>query len=199
LLTFAGLALAFVAGSVIDQDARLSQPAMLAFFVALPVVATFSYLVPRYIDAAPTRPHIAIFGNNEIALLDYRIVGPLRHGATVRIETKWQALRAIDHDYTIFVHAMDETGRTWAQEDSKPQGGALPTIKWAPGQIVFDTYSIQIDVEGPREGYHLEFGLYQASNGQRAPIDSGADQLILPRPGDPPPTISDRLPSTQPP
>lgn len=197
LLTFAGLALSFVAGSVIDQDARLSQPAMLAFFVALPVVATFGYLAPRYVDAAPTRPHIAIFGNNEIALLDYRIVGPLRHGATVRIETKWQALRAIDHDYTVFVHAVDETGKTWAQDDSKPQGGALPTIKWIPGQVVFDTYTIQIDVDGPREGYYLEFGMYLAANGQRAAIESGADQLILPRPGDPPPTISDQLPPTK--
>ncbi len=197
LLALAGLALAFVAGSVIDQDARLSQPAMLAFFAALPVVATYGYLAPRSVDMAPTRPHIAVFGNNEIALLDYRIVGPLRHGATVRIEAKWQALRAIDRDYTVFVHAVDETGKTWAQKDSKPQGGALPTIKWIPGQVVFETHTIQIDVEGPREGYHLEFGLYQAANDQRAAIESGADHLILPRPGDPPPTISDQLPPTK--
>lgn len=197
LLALAGLALAFVAGSVIDQDPRLSQPAMLAFFVALPVVATFSYLAPRYVDVKPIHPHIAVFGNNEIALLDYRIVGPLRHGATVRIEVKWQALRAIDHDYTVFVHAVDETGKTWAQDDSKPQDGALPTIKWIPGQVVFDIHTIQIDVDGPREGYHLEFGLYQAANGQRAAVESGTDQLILPRPGDPPPTISDQLPPTK--
>lgn len=194
LLAFAGLALAFVAGSVIDLDARLAQPAMFAFFVALPVVSTYGYFAPRYVDMSPTRPHIAIFGNNEIALLNYRIVGPLRHGATVRIEAKWQALRAIDHDYTVFVHAVDETGKTWAQDDSKPQDGALPTIKWIPGQIIFDTHTIQIDVDGPREGYHIEFGLYQAANGQRAAIESGADQLILPRAGDPPPTISDQLP-----
>lgn len=197
LLALVGLALAFVAGSVIDLDARLSEPAMLAFFVALPVVATFGYLAPRYVDMTPTRPYIAVFGNNEIALLDYRIVGPLRHGATVRIEAKWQALRAIDHDYTIFVHAVDENGKTWAQDDSKPQGGTLPTIKWIPGQVVFDTYTIQIDVDGPRESYHLEFGLYQAANGQRAAIESGADELILPRPGDPAPTISDQLPPTK--
>ncbi len=196
LLAFVGLALAFVAGSVLDVDARLSQPAMLAFFVALPVVATYGYLAPRYVDFTPMRPHIAIFGNNEVALLDYRIVGPLRHGATVRVQVKWQALRAIDHDYTVFVHAVDETGKTWAQKDAKPQDGALPTIKWIPGQVVFDTHTIQIDVEGPREGYHLEFGLYQAATGQRALTESGADQLILPRPGDPPPTISDQLPSS---
>ncbi len=106
LLAFAGLALALVAGAVIESDARFARPAMLAFFVALPVVASYSYLAPRFIDVNPTRPPIAIFGNNEIALWDYRIVGPLRHGATLRLHLTWQALRPVDHDYTIFVQSV---------------------------------------------------------------------------------------------
>jgi len=194
LLTFIGLALALVAGASVEFDARLARPAMLTFFVALPVVASYGYLTPRYIDFTPTRPNIAIFGRNEIALLDYRIVGPLQHGATVRVNTIWQALRNVDHDYTVFVHAVDSEGKTWAQQDARPQDGALPTIKWQPGQVISDTYTIQIDVDGPREGYHLEFGMYVAATGTRALVDTGADQLILPRPGDPEPTISDQLP-----
>lgn len=194
LLAFVGLALSIVAGASVAFDSRLSQPAMLAVLVSLPVVASYGYLSPRFLDFTPTRPQIAIFGKHEIALLDYRIVGPLRHGATVRLELKWQALRTVDHDYTVFVHAVDATGNTWGQEDAKPVDGTLPTIKWTAGQVVFDTHAIQIDVEGPREGYHLEVGLYQAATGDRAIIDNGADQLILPRPGDPEPTISDWLP-----
>ncbi len=186
--------LALAAGAVIELDTRLAQPALLAFFVALPVVASYGYLAPRYVDVSPTRPHIAIFGKNEIALLDYRIVGPLQHGATVRVNTVWQALRPVDHDYTVFVHAVDAEGKTWAQQDSKPQSGALPTTKWQLGQVIFDTYTIQIDVDGPREGYHLEFGLYVGATGERAITDSGGDHLDLPRPGDPEPTITDQLP-----
>jgi len=196
LLAFVGLALALVAGAAVEFDARLARPAMLAFFVALPVVASYGYLAPRYLDLTPTRPRIAIFGRNEIALLDYRIVGPLRHGATVRVNAVWQALRPVDHDYTVFVHAVDGDGKTWAQQDAKPQDGALPTIKWQPGQVISDTYTIQIDVDGPREGYHLEFGMYVGATGARALTDTGADQLILPRPGDPEPTITDQLPPT---
>jgi len=195
LLAFVGLALAFVVGSVMDADARWQQPPWVAFFIALPILASYSYLAPRHIDFSPTRPQIATFGgNNEIALLDYRIVGPLLHGATVRVELKWQALRQIDRDYTVFVHAVNDDGKTYAQDDSKPLDGALPTTKWIPGQVIFDTHTIQIDVEGPREGYHLELGLYQAASGARAVMQNGADVLILPRPGDPPPTISDQLP-----
>ena len=197
LLAFVGLALALVAGSVIEFDARLARPAMLAFFLALSVVASYSYLAPRFFDANPTRAPIAIFGKNEIALWDYRIVGPLRHGATVRLQLTWQALRPVDHDYTIFVHAVNDNGNTYAQDDSKPQDGTLPTIKWTPGEVIYDTHTIQIDVDGPSEGYHLEFGMYVAATGQRARTDTGVDQLILPRPGDPEPTISDQLPPKQ--
>lgn len=189
LLAFVGLALALVAGAVVEFDARLARPAMLAFFVALPVVASYNYLAPRFVDFTPTRPQLAIFGDNEIALLDYRIVGPLRHGATVRLHLTWQALRPIYRDYTVFVHAVHADGKTWGQEDSKPQDGALPTIKWTVGQVVSDTHTIQIDVEGPREGYRLVVGLYQAATGARVILDTGADHLILPRPGDPEPVI----------
>ncbi len=194
LLAFVGLALAIAAGAPLALDARLSHPAMLAVLVSLPIVASYGYLAPRFFDVAPTRPPIAIFGRNEIALLDYRIVGPLRHGATVRLELRWQALRPVDHDYTVFVHAVAADGTTWGREDAKPVDGTLPTIKWTMGQVVLDTHTIQIDVEGPREGYHLEVGLYQAANSQRAFTDNGTDQLILPRPGDPEPIISDQLP-----
>lgn len=194
ILAFAGLALAIVAGSVIDWDERLAHPAMLAFFVALPIVASYSYLAPRFIDVKPVRPAIAIFNNNEIALLDYRIVGPLRHGATLRLHLTWQALRPVDYDYTMFVRAVHADGKTYAQSDAKPRDGELPTLKWTPGQVITDTHTIQIDVDGPNEGYHIEFGMYNAATGRRALTETGADHLILPRPGDPEPIVSEQLP-----
>jgi len=194
LLAIVGLALAIVAGSVIELDQRFTQPAMLAFFVALPVVASYGYLAPRFLDVNPMRPPIAIFNHNEIALWDYRIVGPLRHGATLRVYLTWQALRPVDYDYTIFLHAINEDGNTYGENDAKPLDGALPTLKWTPGQVITDTQTIQIDVEGPREGYRLEFGMYNAATGRRAFTETGADHLILPRPGDPAPIISEQLP-----
>ncbi len=192
LLAFVGLAVAIVAGAAIEFEPRLVRPPMLAFFVALPIVASYGYLAPRFLDANPTRPPIATFGNNEIVLLDYRIVGPLRHGATVRLHLTWQALRQVNHDYTVFVHAVHEDGKVYAQEDSKPQDGASPTIHWKPGQVISDTHTIQIDVEGPREGYHIEFGLYVAATGRRALTDAGLDFVRVPRPGDPEPFVPTR-------
>ncbi|MBI5031858.1 MAG: hypothetical protein HZB51_15115 [Chloroflexi bacterium] len=197
LLALVGFALALVAGAAVEFDARLSRPAMLAFFVGLPVIASYNFLAPRFFETNPTRPAIAFFGNNEIALWSYRIVGPLRHGATDRLQLTWQALRPVDHDYTVFVHAVHENGNTYAKEDSKPQDGAMPTLKWTPGQVISDTHTIQIDIDGPSEGYHLEVGLYNAATGQRALMENGADVLILPRPGDPEPTITDQVRPSQ--
>ena len=193
LLAFAGFALALVAGCALEFDARLKQPAMLAFFVALPVVASYGYLTPRFFESAPTRPPLAVFGDEEIALWDYRIVGPLRHGATLRVQLTWQALRAPQTDYTVFVHARHEDGKTYAHDDSKPVGGALPTNKWLLGQVVTDTHTIQIDVDGPTEGYQLELGLYDAATGQRLRTRTGAEHVAVPRPGDPEPILSEWL------
>jgi hypothetical protein len=105
----------------------------------------------------------------------------------------WQALRPVDHDYTIFVRAVHENGETYAQDDSKPQDGALPTLKWTPGEIIADTHTIQLDVDGPSEGYTLQVGMYIAGLGRRALTETGADQLVLPRPGDPEPTLTDQV------
>lgn len=193
LLAFVGVALAIVAGASLELDARLARPTLFAFFVALPIVASYGYLAPRFVEANPTRPPIAIFGNNEIALLDYRIVGPLRRGATVRVHLTWQALRQVNHDYTVFVHAIHEDGNTYAQQDSKPQEGTSPTIRWQAGQVISDTHTIQIDVEGPREGYHLELGLYVAATGRRAFTNLGTDFVRVPRPGDPEPIITEQV------
>ncbi|MCX7838818.1 MAG: hypothetical protein N2559_05110, partial [Anaerolineae bacterium] len=184
LLAFVGVALAIVAGALLELDTRLARPTLLAFFIALPIVASYGYLAPRFIAVNPTRPPIAIFGNNEIALLDYRIVGPLRRGATVRVHLTWQALRQVNHDYTVFVHAIHEDGNTYARQDSKPQEGESPTIRWQAGQVILDTHTIQIDVDGPREGYHIELGLYVAATGRRAFTDAGLDFVRVPRSGD---------------
>jgi hypothetical protein len=194
LLAFVGLALALVSGTALDLDARLKQPAVLAFFVAVPVLASYPYLAPRYVDFAPSRPLVMTFDNQEIALLDYSIVGPLRHGATLRVQFQWQALREINHDYTIFIHAVNEDGEMYGSQDVKPVDGTMPTLKWTPGQVISDMHTIQIDVDGPSEGYHLEVGLYNDATGRRAALDNGAEVLILPRPGDPEPKISDHLP-----
>jgi hypothetical protein len=182
LLVFVGLGLAVVGGSIVVSDTRLAQTPMLAALVAIPILAVYAYLAPDFLSFAPVHPPLAIFNDNEIALLDYTILRPpgtFRHGATVQVALEWQALRQVNHDYTVFVHAVDANGKQWGGEDTKPQNGALPTTNWSVGRVISDTHSVQIDLAGPPEGYHLEVGLYTALNGERAVTETGATEIRI--------------------
>ena len=195
LLGLIGLTTSLLAGSIVALDQRLAAFPLRAGLVALAVGASYNYLSPRFfnfsIDFTPLaeKPHVynmeplglpvAILGDNQIALLDYRIEGPLRHGATVRLNVLWQALRPPDEDYTIFVHAVDREGVIWGQRDTEPQEGEHPTTEWELGEIVQDRYELQIDMAGPWEGYQLVVGMYVGETGERLRLPDGATEVIL--------------------
>lgn len=195
LLGLIGLATSLLAGSIVALDQRLAAFPLRAGLVALAVLASYSYLSPRFfdfnIDFTPLAEHshvydmepvglpVAILGDNQIALLDYRIEGPLRHGATVRLNVLWQALKPLDEDYTVFVHAVDREGAIWGQQDTEPQEGEYPTTEWGLGEIVQDRYELQIDVAGPREGYQLAVGMYASETGERLKMSDGTTEVIV--------------------
>jgi hypothetical protein len=85
----------------------------------------------------------------------------------------------METDYTVFVHVVDQEGTIWAQADSMPVDGQRPTSGWGLGEIIEDTHVMTLDVEGPREGYLLEVGLYDPNTGTRLPLPGGATAIIL--------------------
>jgi hypothetical protein len=195
LLSLIGLTTSLLASSVVALDQRLAAFPLRAGLIALAVLASYGYLSPRFfdfsIDFTPLAEHshvydmepvglpVTILGDNQIALLDYRIEGPLRHGATVRLNVLWQALKPLDEDYTVFVHAVDGEGTIWGQRDTEPQEGEYPTTEWRLGEIVQDRYELQIDVDGPREGYQLVVGLYDSETEERLRLPDGTTEVIL--------------------
>lgn len=182
LLVFIGLLLALAAGSLIVSDPRLAELPLLAALTVVPILAIYSYLAPEFVDLNPTRPALARFNNDEIALLNAQVIRPpgvWRHGATVELQLTWQALRQPNRDYTVFMHIQDDQGGSYGEDDSKPQGGALPTLKWTPGQVISDTRSVKILLFGPPEGYHLQLGLYQTTTGDRAVTETGATEIRI--------------------
>ena len=195
LLSLIGLTTSLLASSVVALDQRLAAFPLRAGLIALAVLASYGYLSPRFfdfsVDFTPLAEHshvydmepvglpVTILGDNQIALLDYRIEGPLRHGATVRLNVLWQALKPLDEDYTVFVHAVDGEGTIWGQRDTEPQEGEYPTTEWRLGEIVQDRYELQIDVAGPREGYQLVVGLYDSETEERLRLPDGTTEVIL--------------------
>jgi len=119
-----------------------------------------------------------VFGNNELALLDYRLVGPLRHGATLRLYLQWQASDQSTTTIQSLCMRSTPAAKNGAGGQQTTRRGS-PTYKLTPGQVISDTHTIQIDVEGPSEDYHLEVGLYLGATGERVLMDGGQDHLVL--------------------
>lgn len=110
-------------------------------------------------------PLQASFGG-EIVLLGY----DLQPGETGKVELTlvWQAISEPAGSYTAFVHLLDPEGVccVW-QQDVIPGQGAYPTDRWLAGEVVVDTYQIELPEGLPGGAYPIEVGLYLPDNGQR--------------------------------
>lgn len=60
-----------------------------------------------------------------------------------------------------------------AQHDKLPLDGDYPTVAWAPGEIVADTYTITVPANTPEGTYQVVGGLYQLQTLQRLPLEEG--------------------------
>jgi hypothetical protein len=182
LVALVGFLLSFAAASVLVADFQFQQIPLLAAFVIVPVLAVYPYLSPEFIEFSPTKPALARFNNGELGLLDAKILRPpgtWRHGATVELQLTWQALEQPNGDYTVFMHILDESGQQWGATDEKPQDDELSTLKWVPGRIYQDTHRVQIDLDGPDDGYHMDLGIYHSMTGERAFTETGSDSVRI--------------------
>jgi hypothetical protein len=157
---------------------ELKALSLFAGLITLVLLGSYAYLNPTTIASPITGLPVAIFGDNEIALLDAKITGRPGPGGRVVVSARWQALRPLDDDYTIFVHVLTPTGTRWAQADTMPQDGKLPTSQWRPGQVVTDRYTLTFASDAPvNQDYRYLLGLYLWQTGQRLP--AGTDDTVV--------------------
>jgi hypothetical protein len=149
-----------------------------AGLVVLVVLGSYSYLAPTTLSVPIPEAPLAIFGDDEIALLSAVTAGRPGPGGQITALVRWQALRPLDRDYTVFFHAVGPDGTLWGQEDTMPQGGALPTSQWRAGQVVSDQYQILLKPDAPAtDGYTYPLGLYQWQTGER--LSTGTDDKVV--------------------
>lgn len=134
-------------------------------------------ILPRVETSVPN-PVNFNFGN-KIALIGYdmdrRTAAP---GETIYLTLYWTALAKIKEDYTVFTHVLGKENRIWAQKDSWPKNGKLPTSTWEPGQMIVDEYELSIHPDTPPDVYDVEIGLYLATTGKRLRIVGPGGRLL---------------------
>jgi hypothetical protein len=104
-------------------------------------------------------------------------------GESVPLILYWRATARIDLPYTFFVHLTGPTNPKtgndlWAQHDAQPGDGTYPTIGWQVGEIVIDTYPMQIPEDAPPGDYALVAGFYYLPTLERLPVVDGSGQVV---------------------
>jgi hypothetical protein len=72
----------------------------------------------------------------------------------------WRSIKAIDQDYTVFTHVLDQSGQQISGQDNQPVHGSYPTSRWSAGEYVIDQYELKAN------GI-IEIGLYDPETGAR--------------------------------
>jgi hypothetical protein len=182
LLGLLGPFLALLGGSAatlgLERAGDSQSLPLWAALMSLTLLASTPYLQPLATRYEPSAAPLAVLGGNDLLLLDAQLEGALRPGQDVQLAVRWQLLRPLAKDYTVFVHALDETGKRWGQQDTQPQSGEYPTSQWQVGEIIEDRYELRIAAGGPADGYHLSLGLYDWQTGDRVLVGDDDNVII---------------------
>jgi hypothetical protein len=101
-----------------------------------------------------------------------------RPGETVQLTLEWEAMRAMDEAYKVFVHVLGANGLPVAQQDNEPLNGTYPTTRWQPGERVSDRYAIDLPADLPPGEYAVEVGLYRISDLTRLPVRDAEQNVV---------------------
>jgi len=178
----------------------LALAAIILFMAAVTVVAPFAFIAPAYADppaltpdqiaAIPHRANVDFGAPGfpaEMRLLGYSLDSAFATpGSQLTLILYWQSLVAMDRDWSVFVHVIDENQIVVAQRDTFPGLGLMPTRKWEVGRTLADTYvtTIPPTTYAPSEAA-IEIGLYDYATGDRLLVateggpDAGRDALTL--------------------
>jgi hypothetical protein len=96
----------------------------------------------------------------------------------LRLTLYWQALRAPEHDYTLFVHLADAGGNMLAQYDSQPFAGHFPTSLWRANESFVETIELPLKAPVDLKTASLWLGLYRLETMQRLAVTTPDGQHL---------------------
>jgi len=89
----------------------------------------------------------------------------------------WQSEGALDKDYMIFAHLLDEDGQIITQADGPPQSGRYPTNFWGLGDTIIDRRTFILPEIIATDQSIVRLGFYDLDSGVRLPRSNGSDLL----------------------
>lgn len=144
--------------------------------LGLPVAELKVTGIQRHSDLPPlAHPVDAAFGDG-VRLKGWDVARP--DPRQVRVTLQWAPTATPSREYRVFNHLVDAAGRIVAQRDGAPVDWSRPTTGWVAGELIDDTYLIELPPDAPT-GLKLVVGLYEPTGGARLKTPTGADHLDL--------------------
>jgi hypothetical protein len=113
---------------------------------------------PPVVEPMHTIGHGALTA--DLSLLGYDLSREdVNQGDRVEVALYWRALWDIAQDYLVQLQLRDASGRSWAQEKSRPAYGTYPTNLWEKGDVVRDWHDLRVPAEIPSGAYALHLAL----------------------------------------
>jgi hypothetical protein len=168
-------------GAMLGEQGEGEKAALFAALIGLVLLGVSADIQPvAYAGSIPSAP-LAIYGENEIALLSVKTEGTPGPDGRVAVDVEWQALRPLARDYTVFFHVIGGNDRRYGQQDTMPQAGKLPTSQWQPGEVIRDRYEAVVSPDALVDSdYRYWLGWYLAETGQRLPVGQDDKYVVKP-------------------
>ncbi len=151
------------------------------------IICPFLYIAPVYAKPIPlSRQQVASIPNQkdvdyggQMRLLGYELEGDvLRPGELVYLTLYWQALTAMERDYSVSLMVLTPSGDLIGQEDSYAGLGTFPTSAWQPGEVIADRSWVRIRprTSPPTIGW-LGVSLYHLPTMEHLPPSEGGQSI----------------------
>ncbi len=131
-----------------------------------------------YTPAPPLTLQRAEFGD-AMALVGWRASPDQPQPGAMQISIVWQAERAMAQHFKSFVQLVRADGSKVAQDDHEPRHGDYPTTRWAPNEMVRESYTLSVRNALSPGKYVLLAGWYDADTGDRLAVPGSADNTVM--------------------
>ncbi|MBI5510463.1 MAG: glycosyltransferase family 39 protein [Deltaproteobacteria bacterium] len=133
-------------------------------------------------ELPPTAAKIDADFEGKIKLIGWTVEPPtVKPGASATVSFFYQAGQVMDRDWQIFVHGDGPQGGSRRLHiDHYPVEGLYPTTEWQPGEIVRDTFTVDVPADYPFDYFHLWTGWYigeQRLNISNSPPNDGQNRV----------------------
>lgn len=127
----------------------------------------------------PSHPlHVSLGNRLWLEGYDLEYSSPLKPGGVFHLRLYWRTARFLSQSYTVFNQVRAEDGRIVAQLDGMPVCDLYPTDKWDPGELIVDSYRVEIGSDTTPGTYALYSGMYLPETGERLTMLDAAGNPI---------------------